>query len=101
MSKSIKYVARHNGEIVGTRTSAAGRVYTHAIAVWGHGKTAEVRTWCGRLDLAQGEQRKYQRYGYTAEIVPVEVVTKPSNAKLAQALNDSGVFAPFTCVGKD
>jgi hypothetical protein len=68
-----KYIARHNHEIIGKRTSKSGRVYTHAIAVWGHGKTAAVVTWCGRLDLAQGEQRKYQRYGYTAEIVPVEL----------------------------
>ncbi len=69
---AFKYLARRNGEIIGTRKSAAQRVYTHAVAVWGHGKTAEVVTWCGRLDLAQGEQRKYQRYGYTAEIVDVE-----------------------------
>lgn len=95
----IKYLVRHEGEIIGTRSSE--RTYTHAIAVWGHGKSGAVATWCGRPDLAAGEQRKYQRYGFRAEILPVEVVTKPSNAKLAQALNDSGVFAPFTYVGKD
>jgi len=71
---AFKYAARHNGEIIGTRKSAAQRIYTHAIAVWGHGKTAKVVTWCGRIDLAQGEQRKWQRYGYTAEIVSVERV---------------------------
>jgi hypothetical protein len=72
-----KYVARHNGEIIGTRRSTIPtnlKTYTHAVAVWGHGKTAKVVTWCSRPDLAQGEQRKYQRYGYQAQIVPVEVV---------------------------
>lgn len=69
---TTKFIVRHNGEIIGTRKSAADRIYTHAIAVWGHGKTAEVVTWCGRPDLAAGEQRKYQRYGYTAEILTVE-----------------------------
>jgi len=67
-----KYIVRHNSEIIGTRKS--DRTYTHAIAVWGHGKTSAIATWCGRPDLAVGEQRKYQRYGYTAEILPVEVV---------------------------
>jgi hypothetical protein len=74
MAKAIthKYVVRHNGEIIGTRKSP--RTYTHAIAVWGHGKTAAVVTWCGRPDLAANEQRKYQGYGYTAEAVAVEVL---------------------------
>lgn len=77
MSKTTKYVARHNGEIIGTRKSSiptSCKTYTHAVAVWGHGQTGVVKTWCSRLDLAQGEQRKYQRYGYTAEIVPAEIV---------------------------
>jgi hypothetical protein len=94
-----KYVAHSDGKVIGTRSS--DRVYTHAIAVWGHGKTAAVVTWCGRFDLAQGERRKYERYGYTAHIIPVMVVEKPSNAKLAKAMNDSGAFAPLICVGKD
>lgn len=95
-----KYVAKHEGQIVGTRTS--DRTYTHAIVTQGHGKGPHVATWCGRLDLAHGEQRKAERYGYTATIVPVEIITKPSNAKLAQALNDSGALSPFTCVpGKE
>jgi hypothetical protein len=67
-----KYIIRHNSEIIGTRKG--DRTYTHAIAVWGHGKTGAIATWCGRPDLAVGEQRKYQRYGYTTEILPVEVV---------------------------
>jgi hypothetical protein len=72
-----KYIARHDGQIIGKRVSTiptSVKTYTHAIAIWGHGKTAKVVTWCSRLDLAQGEQRKYQRYGYTAEIIPAEVV---------------------------
>jgi hypothetical protein len=69
----IKYLVRHNNEIIATRKS--DRTYTHAIVVWGHGKTAEVATYCGRLDLAHNEQRKYQRYGYTAEIAPVETIS--------------------------
>lgn len=71
---TIKYIAKHEGKIVGTRTSAAGRVYTHAIVVNGNGKTDHVVTWCGRPDLALGEQRKYERFGYRAEIADVEVV---------------------------
>lgn len=72
---AIKYIARVNGQIVGTRKSAAQRVYTHAIVVNGHGKTNHVVTWCGRPDLARNEQRKYAAYGYTADIVPAEVVS--------------------------
>jgi hypothetical protein len=68
----IKYLVRHNGEIIATRKS--DRTYTHAIVVWGHGKTAAVEGYCGRLDLAQDRQRKYQRYGFTAEIIPVETI---------------------------
>ena len=74
---AVKYVVKHNGAVIGKRTSSIpleAKRYTHAIAVWGHGKTAKVVTWCSRLDLAQGEQRKYQRYGYTAEILPAEVL---------------------------
>lgn len=67
-----KYIAKHEGQIVGTRTSAAGRIYTHAIVTQGHGKGPHVATWCGRLDLALGEKRKAERYGYTATIVEVE-----------------------------
>lgn len=77
----IKYVARLDGRIVGTRTSAAGRIYTHAIVINGHDKTDHVVTWCGRIDLARNEQRKYARYGYRAEIAIVETVepkTKPA-----------------------
>ena len=95
---TTKYVARINGTIVGNRTSKE-RTYTHAIVVNGHGKTNKVVTWCGRLDLARNEQRKYQRFGYTADIVEAEIA--PSNARTAKALNDSGVFAPFKVVGKD
>jgi hypothetical protein len=71
---ATKYIARLDGQIVGTRKSAAQRVYTHAIVIYGHGKTNHVVTWCGRVDLAQGEQRKYARYGYRADIVPAEVI---------------------------
>lgn len=69
---ATKYVVRHNGIIIGKRTTQ-DRTYTHAIAVWGHGEEAKVVTWCGRPDLAAGEQRKYQRYGYRAEILPAEL----------------------------
>jgi hypothetical protein len=94
-----KYLVRRNGEIIGTRSS--DRTYTHAIVTQHDhpGCVPKVVTWCGRPDLAQGEQRKYQRQGYTAEIVPVEIA--PSNARTAKAMNDSGAFAPFTVVGKD
>lgn len=71
---AIKYIAYHEGKIVGTRTSGAGRVYTHAVAVWGHAKNGVVVTWCGRLDLARNEQRKYQKFGYRAEIVEAQVI---------------------------
>lgn len=84
-----KYVAHVAGKIIGTRNSSippACKTYTHAIAVWGHGKTEHVVTWCSRFDLAQGEQRKYQRYGYTAEIVPVMIVQP--KAKAADPLDD-------------
>jgi hypothetical protein len=74
MTKATKYIARLDGEIVGTRKSAAQRVYTHAVVLNGHGRTNYVATWCGRLDLAQREQRKHARYGYRADIVPAEVV---------------------------
>ena len=77
MATRTKYVARHHGQIIGTRNSTiapANKTYTHAVAVWGHGQTAVVKTWCSRLDLAQSQQRIYTRYGYTAEIVPVEIV---------------------------
>jgi hypothetical protein len=83
----MKYVAKLNNVIVGTRTSKAGRVYTHAIVVNGHGKTDTVVTWCGRLDLAQGEQRKYARYGYRAEIAVAEVVAPRAKALLDAAIS--------------
>jgi hypothetical protein len=84
----IKYVARYQGEIVGTRSS--DRAYTHAVVTWGHGKTADVPSWCGSLRLAQNKQREYQRYGYTVEIVEVESVNKlPSATRVAAAFNDA------------
>lgn len=83
-----KYIAKLNDVIVGTRTSKAGRVYTHAIVINGHSRTDHVVTWCGRLDLAQGEQRKYARFGYRAEIATVAVV-QPKN-KLLDAAISSG-----------
>ncbi len=75
---STKYVARRatTGQIVGTRTTK-DRTYTHAIVINGHGKTDHVVAWCGRADLAQNEQRKYERYGYSADIVVAEVFVKP------------------------
>jgi hypothetical protein len=94
---ATKYVARFNNEIVGKRTSNIGnKTYSHAIVAWGHGKNPHVVAWASRLDLAQTQQRQYQRWGFQAEIVPAEIV--PSNKRLASALNESGVFAPFTCV---
>ena len=88
-----KYLVRHNGEIIGTRSS--DRTYTHAIACWGHGKSGAVATWCGRLDLAQGEQRKYQRMGFTAEILPVEIVpAKPARKPVIEDPDRRALFQP-------
>jgi hypothetical protein len=72
---STKYVARVNGQIIGNRTTK-DRTYTHAVVINGHGRTDVVATWCGRHDLALNEQRKYQRYGYTADIVPAELAPR-------------------------
>lgn len=78
---ATKYVARLNGQIVGTRKSnITNKTYTHAIVINGHGKTDHVVTWCSRVDLAHGEQRKYARYGYRAEIVPAEIVVPKAKA---------------------
>jgi hypothetical protein len=71
-----KYLVRHEGEIAGTRSSE--RTYTHAIVVQGHGKGPSVATWCGRPDLALGEQRKWASRGFTATIAPVEVIVPPA-----------------------
>jgi hypothetical protein len=76
-----KYVARLNGQIVGNRTTE--RVYTHAVVVRGHGQNDSVATWCGRLDLAQGEQRKAASRGFHAEIVPAEMVA-PNKSPMKQ-----------------
>ena len=77
---TTKYIAKFEGQIVGKRTTK-NRAYTHAIVINGHGKTNKVVTWCGRLDHAQNEQRKYARYGYTADIVAAEIA--PSAASQA------------------
>lgn len=80
-----KYVAHIAGKIVGTRNSTippAVKTYTHAIVIWGHGRTEHVTAWCSRSDLAQAERRKYERWGYTAEIVPVMIMppkSQPAN----------------------
>ena len=74
---AIKYIARFEDQVVGKRSSQ--RTYTHAIVVQGHGKGPSVATWCGRPDLARGEQAKWSRYGYTATIVPAEIA--PSKAR--------------------
>lgn len=74
---STKYVARLNNEIVGTRVTK-DRTYTHAIVVYGHSKGPEVRTWCGRLDLARKELSLAIRTGFSAEIVPAEIFVKPA-----------------------
>ena len=69
---ATKYVARLDGNIIGKRTTK-DRTYTHAVVVHGHGKEPHTKNWCGRLDLAQKEQRKWQSYGYTAHVVPAEL----------------------------
>ena len=55
--------------------------------------TAKVKTWCSRLDLAQSQQRVYTRYGFTAVIVPVEILA-PKAPKpvswMAEVIADSG-----------
>lgn len=108
MSKT-KYVARLNGEIVGTRTTE--RAYTHAVICaqtseanyfHGHGTNKEaphIAAWCGRLELARKQVQRLAPYYKVVEIVPAEL--QPSNARTAKAFNDSGVFAPFKVVGKD
>jgi hypothetical protein len=65
---AFKYVARYNGEIIGKRTSAAKRVYTHAIVALN--TYPQVVAWSGSLRLAQDEARR--RGGL--EIVPAERV---------------------------
>ncbi len=102
---ATKYIAYLNGKIVGTRTSAAKRVYTHAIVANGHARVDQVVAWSGSLRLAQVQQRNWERYGYRIDIVEAQVIqpkakVEPSSERLAQAFNDSGVFAPFTCKAK-
>lgn len=71
------YTAHMDGKLVGKRRSGiplAAKTYTHAVVIWGHGRDPKVRTWCSRIDLAQGEARKYQRWGFQTAIVPAEVL---------------------------
>jgi hypothetical protein len=92
----IKYVVRIAGQIVGTRTS--DRKYTHAVVINGHDKTDHVATWCGRLDLAQAEQRKYQRYAFRAEIVAVEILApKAPPAAKVEAIAKPAPAKPALC----
>lgn len=75
----IKYVARLNGQIVGTRSSS--RDFAHAVVINGHDKTDHVTAWCARLELAEAVQRRYERCAFRAEIVPAERLepkTKPA-----------------------
>lgn len=92
---STKYVARVAGIIVGNRTTK-DRTYTHAVVINGHNKTDCVVTWCGRLDLAQNEQRKYQRYGYRADIVPAEIFVKPAKTIEDSTPSSTFVASPFS-----
>jgi len=84
---ATKFIARLDGRIVGNRTSKE-RTYTHAIVINGHHRTDHVATWCGRLDLAQGEQRKYQRAGFRADIVPAEIAEPVKGRAGPLAVND-------------
>jgi hypothetical protein len=68
---TFKYIARDGGEIIGRRTSAAQRVYTHAVVSYRSG-APRVVTWCGRLDLAKDELRRRSGPGYLIKIVPAE-----------------------------
>jgi hypothetical protein len=94
---AVKYIVRHNGEIIGTRKSA-GHIeaqYKFAVAVWGHGKTALVKTYCSRADLAAGEARRYQRHGFTVEVLPVEAIaSKPKERIVFRA---SGGWGELIC----
>jgi hypothetical protein len=83
-----KYLARLDGQIVGTRST--DRTYTHAIVVNGHARTNFVAAWSGRLDLALKTAAKWGRYGYRVDIVPAEVVTpkKATPANIETALLD-------------
>lgn len=77
---TIKYIARFANQIVGTRNSAAERVYTHAVVRTGTDMVPTVVAWCGRLDLARGEASRRQRWSpeCTYTIVPAEI--KPPRA---------------------
>jgi hypothetical protein len=106
-----KYTARLVGQVIGTRSSH--RTYTHCVVVQKFDTNGETRgapfvaTWCGSAELARkastSKQYVWPDTGYGSyrlvSIVPVEV--EPSNARTAKAMNDSGVFAPLTAVGKD
>jgi hypothetical protein len=79
---SAKYIASLNGKIVGKRISnIVDKTYTHAIVAWGHGMDPHVVAWASRLDLAQGQKRKYQHWGFQAEIVSAVVVSKKESGK--------------------
>lgn len=76
-AKKISYIARYEGEIVGTRKSH--RTYTHAVVITstaqaGH-HSPHVNSWAGSLALAQREARKLLGYSMVASatVVPVEV----------------------------
>jgi hypothetical protein len=83
----IKYAARLNGHIVGTRSSE--RTYSHALVINGHAHTDFVATWCGRLDLAQKQAAKYAAYGYRTDIVPAEMILPSKGMKQITWSNDT------------
>lgn len=73
---TIKYIARLDGQIVGTRTSTRvwAPYYAYAVVLNGHEHTNHVVCWNSRLDLARKEASRYQGFGYRADIVEAEVV---------------------------
>lgn len=69
---AFKYAAIIDGKVVGTRTSASQRVYTHAVVSLVDGTPRGIFAWCGRLDLAQKQLAIYTgKLHGAAVIVPV------------------------------
>lgn len=74
MAKSTKYVARYNGEIVGTRTTAS-RTYTHAVvAQWNE---AESRAAAYGYKATETDRKNFNFYSFIAQQEPGKICTPP------------------------
>lgn len=100
MTTKKLYHAYFEGQLVAKRRT--DRTYTHCvITAYPDGRRYLVG-WCGRLDLAFKSRNGFShRTDCVAHIVDAVEQIKPSNKRTAAALNDSGVFAPFTVRGED